>query len=71
MMQTTETAPEPKLIDLPRLVPLPDAQRAFGPSRSTFYRLGREGKLRLVKLGKGTFVDTDSALKFFASLPAA
>lgn len=64
------TASHPSLPALPRLVPLPSAQRTFGPSRATFYRAAAAGQVRLVKVGRGTFVETESALAWLASLPS-
>ncbi len=57
------------LPDLPRLVPLQNGKRVFGPSRSTWYRLGEAGHIRLAKVGRGTFLDTASVLAYLASLP--
>lgn len=58
-----------RLPALPRLVPLPDAQRTFGPSRATFYRVAAAGQVRLVKIGRGTFLETETVLAWLASLP--
>lgn len=64
------TASRMRLPDLPRLVPMPDAQRTFGPSRATFYRAGAAGEIRLVKVGRGTFLETETVLAWLARLPA-
>ena len=58
-----------RLPDLPRLVPLPDAQRTFGPSRATWYRAAAAGQVRMVKLGRATFLETASVLNFLDNLP--
>jgi hypothetical protein len=59
-----------RLPDLPRLVPLSDGQRVFGPSRATWYRAAKAGQIRMVKVGRATFLDTESVLAFLANLPA-
>lgn len=59
-----------RLPALPRLVPMPDAQRTFGPSRATLYRAGAAGEIRLVKVGRGTFLETETVLAWLARLPA-
>ena len=64
------TASRPRLPTLPRLVPMPDVQATFGPSRASFYRAAAGGSVRLVKLGRATFVESESALAWLASLPA-
>ncbi len=60
----------PRLAKLPRLVSMADCQDLFGPSRSTWYRAAAAGQIRLVKLGRATFLDTESVLAFLDSLPA-
>ena len=58
-----------RLPPLPRLVPLPDGTSVFGPSRSTWYRAAALGQIRMVKIGRSTFLDTESVLAFLDSLP--
>ena len=58
-----------RLPDLPRLVPLPDAQRTFGPSRATWYRAAAAGQVRMLKVGRATFLETESVLHYLANLP--
>ena len=60
----------PRLPDLPRLVPLSSAQRTFGPSRATFYRAAAARQVRMVKVGRGSFLETESVLAWMAGLPA-
>ena len=50
-------------------MPLPDAQRTFGPSRATWYRAAAAGQVRMVKLGRATFLETASVLNFLDNLP--
>ena len=58
-----------RLPDLPRLVPVHDGQRVFGPSRATWYRAAAAGQIRMVKLGRASYLDTESVLAFLAALP--
>lgn len=51
------------------LVPLPQAPAVYGPSRSWFYRQAAEGSVKLVKIGRGTWVDGASVLRTLAELP--
>lgn len=55
----------------PEMVPLPRAPAVFGLSRSGFYRLAAEGRIRMVKIGARTLVDAASVRAFLATLPAA
>jgi excisionase family DNA binding protein len=55
----------------PLAVPLSKAPGVFGVSRSTIYRLARENRIKLLKLGRTTLVDADSARALLASLPDA
>ena len=55
----------------PEMVPLPRAPAVFGLSRSCFYRLAGEGRIRLVKIGTRTLVDAASVRAFLAALPPA
>jgi predicted DNA-binding transcriptional regulator AlpA len=57
--------------NLPVLIPMPDAPKLLGLSRSALYRTAGEGRLKIVKLGKSSFIDRDSALAFIASLSTA
>ena len=43
-------------------VPLPHATTVFGPSKSWFYRQAAAGNVKLIKIGRGTYVDTRSVL---------
>lgn len=54
----------------PEMVPLPRAPQVFGLSRSAFYRLAADGKIRMVKMGARTLVDAASVRSFLATLPA-
>ncbi|MCW8084730.1 MerR family transcriptional regulator [Sabulicella glaciei] len=55
----------------PEMVPLPRAPAVFGLSRSGFYRLAAEGRIRMVKAGARTLVDAASVRAYLASLPVA
>ncbi len=52
------------------MVPMRDAPNILGLSRSSLYRLEREGSIRLVKHGNTTLVEMASARAYLASLPA-
>ncbi len=52
------------------MVPLPRAPQVFGLSRSAFYRLAADGKIRMVKMGGRTLVDASTVRAFLATLPA-
>jgi len=54
----------------PEMVPLPRAPQVFGLSRSAFYRLAADGKIRMVKMGSRTLVDAGSVRAFLSTLPA-
>jgi len=53
----------------PEMVPLPRAPAIFGLSRSNFYRLAADGRIRMVKIGARTLVDAASVRAFLATLP--
>lgn len=53
----------------PILVPLPKAPTVYGLSRSTIYRLAFEDRIKLVKLGRSTYVEDASMQGCLASLP--
>lgn len=53
---------------LPVLVPMRDGERIFGPSRSTLYRLHAAKLIDLVKLGRGTFIVTESFMRYRSKL---
>jgi hypothetical protein len=55
----------------PEMVPLPKAPALFGISRSGFYRLAGEGKVRLLKAGGRTLVCCASVRAYLATLPEA
>lgn len=57
------------LPELPRLVALPDAERVFGMTRIAWYRAAKAGQIRMVKVGRSTFLDTESVLAYLANLP--
>ena len=61
----------PTVNTLPVLIPMPDAPDLLGLSRSALYRAAGEGRLKILKLGKSSFLDRDSALAFIASLSTA
>jgi len=69
LMGTTAPVPQSRLPDLPRLVALKNGSKVFGPSRATWYRAAASGQVRLVKVGRATFLDTESVLAFLANLP--
>jgi predicted DNA-binding transcriptional regulator AlpA len=52
------------------MVPLPRAPQVFGLSRSAFYRLAADGKIRMVKMGSRTLGDAGSVRSVLATLPA-
>ncbi len=53
----------------PVLVPLPKAPSVYGPSRSRIYRLAAEKRIKLVKMGRSTFVEDASMRAYLAGLP--
>lgn len=55
----------------PLAVPIPEAQRISGMSRTGIYRELGEGRLRAVKMGARTLVLVESLRAYVASLPAA
>lgn len=59
----------PHMRDLPRFVWMPKGPQAFGVSRTTLYRMGAAGQIRLVKIGRSTFLDTETVLAWLARLP--
>ena len=69
LMAGSAPVPHVRMPDLPRLVPLPDAQRTFGPSRATWYRAAAAGQVRMLKVGRATFLETESVLTYLANLP--
>lgn len=52
-------------------VPVPQAARMLGISRSKFYRQMQRGAIRAVKAGKRTLVPIASLNAYLASLPEA
>ncbi len=50
---------------------IPKICQRYGFSRATLYRLAGEGKIRLVRLGGGSFVDVASVEALFEALPQA
>ena len=55
-------------IRLPALVPIAKSKEHFGWSRATSYRLAAAGALRLLKVGAATYVQSESALAYIATL---
>jgi hypothetical protein len=55
-----------------QLYPLPEAQeRLGGVSRVMLYRLANEGRLKMLKIGRRTFVSATEIDRFVASLAKA
>lgn len=54
---------------LPALVPVGRSKSAFGWSRSTSYRLAASGKIKIRKIGAGSYVETASALDLIEEAP--
>ena len=51
------------------LYPIPEAQEQLGGlSRSKLYQLVKSGRLKLVKIGRRSFVTRDEITQFVASL---
>lgn len=50
--------------------PLPKAPVMCGLSRATLYKLNRQGRIRLFKVGRSTLVDAESVRAFLAAAPA-
>ena len=46
-----------------------DATAILGASKSTIYKLAAEGQLRLIKLGRTTLIDGNSARSLLKQLP--
>jgi hypothetical protein len=55
----------------PLALPIPEAQRVSGLSRSELYRQFASGNIRAIKSGSRTLVLMDSLRDHLASLPAA
>ncbi len=53
----------------PALVPLPQGPSVFGWSRSTTYRFAADGHITLKKVGSRTYIVSETALAYIASLP--
>jgi hypothetical protein len=53
----------------PLAVPLPDAQRISGQSRTSLYRANARGDLIFIKAGSKTLVDYESLKSLIQSLP--
>ena len=51
------------------LVPLTQSAVVFGLSRSTTYRAAADGRITLKKIGARTYIVSDTALAYIASLP--
>ena len=66
MRQTTPTT-----APIPAALRIPAASAWSGLSRSALYRAAGEGRLRLIKAGRSTLVDTASLAALLASLPTA
>ena len=54
---------------MPIAVPLEDAPRLFGISKSHIYRMSKAGHIDLRKVGRKTIVMTDTMLAYLGSLP--
>jgi excisionase family DNA binding protein len=52
-------------------LPVADAVRASGLSRSTLYRLLAAGDLRAIKVGRKTLILAESLRAYLAAAPAA
>ncbi|MCX8133644.1 MAG: helix-turn-helix domain-containing protein [Roseococcus sp.] len=56
---------------LPLLVPMAEAPKVLGLSRSALYRAAARGEIAVRKLGRSALVDTASVLAFIEGLPRA
>jgi len=52
----------------PILLPVPDAARAIGVSRSTLYELIAAGEISIRKIGRKTLIPRDDLMSFAARL---
>ncbi|AKR48045.1 MULTISPECIES: helix-turn-helix domain-containing protein [Acetobacter] len=55
---------------IPVAVPLEDAPRMFGVSRSHLYRMSKAGRIDMRKVGRKTVVITDTVVAYLRGLPA-
>lgn len=62
------SSPSPN-IEEPETLPLPSAVRRYGLSRSTLYRLARQGQIVLVRAGGRTLCDVASMRRYLARCP--
>lgn len=63
------TASRQRLPNLPRLVRMSKGYPTFGLSRATLQRAAAAGEIRLVKVGSGTFLETETVLAWLDRLP--
>lgn len=54
---------------IPVAVPLEDAPRMFGVSRSHLYRMSKAGRIDMRKVGRKTVVITDTVVAYLRGLP--
>lgn len=50
------------------LHPIPEGAAHLGVSRTTFYKLVKDGEISTVKIGRRTFVSHDELLRYVDSL---
>ncbi|GCD59747.1 hypothetical protein NBRC3280_2264 [Acetobacter pasteurianus NBRC 3280] len=55
---------------IPVAVPLEDAPRVFGMSKSHLYRMSKAGRIDMRKVGRKTVVITDTVVAYLRGLPA-
>lgn len=53
------------------LIPMPKAPEATGLSRSEIYRAAARGELDIRKIGRSSYLMTESALRYINGLPIA
>jgi hypothetical protein len=53
------------------LIPLPKAPEATGLSRSEIYRAAGRGELDIRKIGRSSYLTTESVLRYVQALPKA
>ncbi|MCP1214622.1 helix-turn-helix domain-containing protein [Acetobacter orientalis] len=71
MLKNAAAPPAPQHGGLPIAVPLEDAPRMFGVSKSHIYRMSKAGHIDLRKVGRKTIVMTHTMLAYLGSLPPA
>lgn len=55
---------------MPKLMSIRDFQDKYSLSRSTVYRLQKQGHIRFLHVGRAVRISVDDAEKWFASLEA-